>query len=71
MSDATRQFSLVVSAVPVMNITARPLEETILRTCDCMDEKLIPHYVYANGWECSVCGKQTIRNDRLELSAGR
>ena len=70
--SATQQFTMIAQAVPGPRFqTAASLANTILRTCDCLDEKLVPHYVYADGWVCSVCGKQTLRNDRLELVAGR
>lgn len=70
--SATQQFTMIAQAVPGPRFqTAASLANTILRTCDCLDDTLTPHFVYANGWECSVCGKQTLRNDRLELVAGR
>ena len=54
-----QQFQVIVRAVPVMVIRPLELVNTILRTCDCLTDTLVPHYVLADGYQCSVCGKKS------------
>ena len=71
MSDETKQFTMIVQAVPVLTIgPLRAVVNAMMRycpQCDCLTMQDLDE----DGFTCTECGKATIRNDRLELSAGR